>query len=191
VLPVQRFHWDSAEYVEAFATLVRCAGERVYERQILREICAAYPTEAHAIDWGAGGGDLTSLLMEHFQQVYAVEPHPGMRAVLATRCPRVQILFMQRLALRLFSPSGDSPCMSAPGGAGYGHNAAGSGGSYALLPDGCTGAWGARGDATRATRAPSQGAEDERAGAETGAAADGPLRSLPPALHSARGPGPA
>ena len=78
--------------VEAFATLVRCAGERVYEREILREIFAAYPATSHAVDWGAGGGDLTSLMMEHFQQVYAVEPHPGMRAVLATRCPRAQIL---------------------------------------------------------------------------------------------------
>ena len=50
VRPVQRFHWDSAEYAEAFATLVRCAGERVYERQILREIYAAYPAASHAID---------------------------------------------------------------------------------------------------------------------------------------------
>jgi hypothetical protein len=41
----------------------------VYERQILREICAASPAEAHVIDGGAGGGDLTSLLVEHFQQV--------------------------------------------------------------------------------------------------------------------------
>jgi trans-aconitate methyltransferase len=64
----------------------------VYERQILREICAAYPATSHAIDWGAGGGDLTNLLVEHFQQVYVVEPHPGMRAVLATRCPRAQIV---------------------------------------------------------------------------------------------------
>jgi hypothetical protein len=92
VRPVQRFHWDSAEYAEAFATLVRCAGERVYERQILREICVAYPAASHAIDRGAGGGDLTSLLVEHFHQVYAVEPHLGMRAVLVTRCPRVQLL---------------------------------------------------------------------------------------------------
>jgi len=92
VRPVQRFHLDSAEYAEAFATLVRCAGERVSERQILREIFAAYPAASHAIDWGAGGGDLTSLMVEHFQHVYAVEPHPGMRAVLATRCPLVQIL---------------------------------------------------------------------------------------------------
>ena len=55
--PVQRFHWDSAAYAEAFTTLVRCAGEHVYERQILREIFAAYPAASHAIDWGTGGGD--------------------------------------------------------------------------------------------------------------------------------------
>jgi hypothetical protein len=92
VLPVQRFHWDSAEYAEAFATLVRCSGERVYERQLLRELFAAYPAESHAVDWGAGGGDLTSLLVEHFHHVYAVEPHTGMRAVLTTRCPLAQVV---------------------------------------------------------------------------------------------------
>jgi 16S rRNA A1518/A1519 N6-dimethyltransferase RsmA/KsgA/DIM1 with predicted DNA glycosylase/AP lyase activity len=87
VRPVQRFHLDSAEYAEAFAALVRCASDRVYERQILRELFAAYPATSHVVDWGAGSGDLTSLLVEHFHHVYAVEPHPGMRAVLATRCP--------------------------------------------------------------------------------------------------------
>src|SRR5262245_25126683 len=90
--PVQRFPLDSAEYAEAFATLVRCAGERVYERQILRELCSAYPATSHAVDWGAGSGDLTGLLLEHFHHVYAVEPHPVMRAVLATHCPRAQIV---------------------------------------------------------------------------------------------------
>jgi hypothetical protein len=67
-------------------------GERVSVRQLLRELFAAYPAESHAVDWGAGGGDLTSVMLEHFHHVYAVEPHPGMRAVLATRCPSVQIL---------------------------------------------------------------------------------------------------
>jgi hypothetical protein len=90
--PVQRFHWESAEYAEAFATLLRCMGERVSVRQLLRELFAAYPAESHAVDWGAGGGDLTSVMLEHFHHVYAVEPHPGMRAVLATRCPSAQIL---------------------------------------------------------------------------------------------------
>src|SRR5215471_984473 len=89
--PVQRFHWESAEYAEAFATLLRC-GERVAVRQLLREIFSAYPVESHAVDWGAGGGDLTSVLLEHFHHVYAVEPHPGMRAVLATRYPSARIL---------------------------------------------------------------------------------------------------
>jgi hypothetical protein len=89
---VQRFHWGNAEYAEAFATLVRCAGERVYERQVLRELFAAYPVESRAIDWGAGGGDLTGLMVDHFHHVYAVEPHPDMRAVLATRYPLAQIL---------------------------------------------------------------------------------------------------
>ena len=56
--PVHRFRWDEAAYAEAFATLVRCAGERVAERQILREVFAAYPATAHAVDWGAGSGHI-------------------------------------------------------------------------------------------------------------------------------------
>jgi len=31
-------------------------------------------------------------MLEHFHQVYAVEPHPDMRAVLAARCPLAQLL---------------------------------------------------------------------------------------------------
>jgi hypothetical protein len=73
-LPLSEIHW-----------------RRVYERQILRGIFSHYPAESRASDCGAGEGDLTSLMLEHFQHVYAVEAHPGMRAVLATRCPRAQV----------------------------------------------------------------------------------------------------
>src|SRR3989454_9999144 len=101
---MHRFHWDDAAYAEAFATLVRCAGERVAERQILREVFAAYPATSHAVDWGAGSGDLTRLMLEHFQQVYAVEPHPGMRAVRVTRCLRAQIVDGTLMATVLPTP---------------------------------------------------------------------------------------
>ena len=89
--PVKRFHWDTPEYADAFATLLKCMGGRIYVHQILRGIFSRYPAESHAIDWGAGEGDLTGLLLEHFQLVFAVEPHPGMRTVLATRYPRAQV----------------------------------------------------------------------------------------------------
>jgi hypothetical protein len=89
--PVKRFYWDTSEYADAFTTLLKCMGGRIYSQQILREIFSRYPAESHAIDWGAGEGDLTYLLLERFQSVYAVEPHPGMRTVLAARCPRAQV----------------------------------------------------------------------------------------------------
>ena len=89
--PVKRFHWDSPEYADAFTTFLKYTGERIYVRQILREVFSHYPVESRAIDWGAGEGDLTRLMLEHFQCVYAVEPHPGMRAVLAMRCPCAQV----------------------------------------------------------------------------------------------------
>jgi hypothetical protein len=60
--------------------------------RILRGIFTDYPEGSHAIDWGAGTGDLTSLMLEHFGHVYAVEPHPRLRAVLAGRCPGARIL---------------------------------------------------------------------------------------------------
>jgi hypothetical protein len=89
--PVKRFHWDTPEYAAAFATLLQCTGGRIYLQQILREVISHYPAESRAIDWGAGEGDLTRLLLEYFQRVYAVEPHAGMRTVLATRYPRAQV----------------------------------------------------------------------------------------------------
>lgn len=91
MLPVKRFHWDTPEYAEAFTTFLKYTGERIYVRQILRGIFSHYPAESCAIDWGAGEGDLTRLMLEHFQHVYAVEPHPGMRAVLAMRYPCAQV----------------------------------------------------------------------------------------------------
>jgi hypothetical protein len=89
--PVKRFHWDTPEYAAAFATLLRCMEGRIYLQQILREIFSRYPAESHAIDWGAGEGDLTRLLLERFQRVYAVEPNAGMRTVLAARYPRAEV----------------------------------------------------------------------------------------------------
>jgi SAM-dependent methyltransferase len=89
--PVQRYHWNTADYAAAFAALLRAIGERVYIHRILRDLMAGYPRTGHAIDWGAGSGDLTALLLEHFEHVYAVEPNPEMRAVLAQRCPQARI----------------------------------------------------------------------------------------------------
>lgn len=89
---VHRFHWDSAEYSEAFATLLRCTRGREGVRRRLSELCARYPAESHAIDWGAGGGDLTRLLLEHFRYVHALEPNAAMRAELGARCPRAHVM---------------------------------------------------------------------------------------------------
>jgi DREV methyltransferase len=91
MLSVKRFHWDTPEYAAAFTTFLKYTGERIYVRQILRGIFSHYPAESHAIDWGAGEGDLTRLMLEHFHHVYAVEPHSGMRAMLATKYPRAQV----------------------------------------------------------------------------------------------------
>jgi AdoMet dependent proline di-methyltransferase len=89
---MQRFDWNTPEYAEAFATLLRCTGERAHLHTFLRRLVADYSPEAHAIDWGAGAGDLTGLLLEHFRTVYAVEPSPAMRAELASNHPAAEVI---------------------------------------------------------------------------------------------------
>src|SRR5262249_44877210 len=89
--PVQRYQWNTPEYAEAFAALLRATGERVDVYRVLRGLIARYPRDARAIDWGAGGGALTTLLLEHFRHVYAGDPTPELRSVLARRCPGAEI----------------------------------------------------------------------------------------------------
>src|SRR5262245_62960978 len=89
---VKRYRWDSAEYAEAFATLLRCYGSREHLYSALRELLAQFPAGATAIDWGAGTGDLTRVLLERARTVYAVEPSPAMRDALAACCPAAQVI---------------------------------------------------------------------------------------------------
>ena len=89
---MQRFDWNTPEYADAFATLLSCCAERGHFHGFIRDIIAAYPEESRAMDWGAGGGDLTRLLLERFSTVYAVEPHAGMRAALAAKYPEAEVV---------------------------------------------------------------------------------------------------
>lgn len=88
---MERFNWNTPEYAEAFAALLRCSGEKAHFHKVLRALVSNYPKDAHAIDWGAGRGDLTGLLLEHFETVYAVEPNAEMRAVLSSNYPSAQV----------------------------------------------------------------------------------------------------
>jgi hypothetical protein len=84
---MKRYRWDSAEYAEAFATLLRCYGSREHLYAVLRDLLAHVPAGGAAIDWGAGTGDLTRVLLERARTVYAVEPSPTLRSG-ATRAGR-------------------------------------------------------------------------------------------------------
>jgi len=86
-----RYHWDSPEYAEAFATLLRSYGSRASLYEEVRGLLADLPKDAVAIDWGAGTGDLTRVLLEKASLVYAIEPSPELRIALAVNCPAAQI----------------------------------------------------------------------------------------------------
>jgi SAM-dependent methyltransferase len=87
-----RYHWDSAEYAEAFATLLRSYGSRESLYEEVRSLLVNLPEDAVAIDWGAGSGDLTRVLLEKVKTVYAIEPSPTLRIALADNCPTAEIL---------------------------------------------------------------------------------------------------
>jgi hypothetical protein len=89
---MKRYQWNSAEYAEAFATLLRNYGSREHLYAVLRGLPVHSPSEGVAIDWGAGTGDLTRVLLEQARTVYAVEPSPTLRNTLAANYPAAHVI---------------------------------------------------------------------------------------------------
>ncbi|MGR9045785.1 MAG: class I SAM-dependent methyltransferase [Gammaproteobacteria bacterium] len=89
--PVQRFHWNTDAYAEAFEILLKCSGERLPVYAKLERLFSNYPANSKVVDWGAGSGDLTALLLQHFNHVYAVEPNAAMCQVISERCPTANV----------------------------------------------------------------------------------------------------
>ena len=92
MIPMQRYRWDSPEYAEAFATLLRSYDSREDLYSVVRHLLTHIPAEAAAIDWGAGTGDLTRILLERVRTVFAVEPSPALRLILAANFPAARII---------------------------------------------------------------------------------------------------
>jgi Methyltransferase domain len=89
---MKRYRWDSPEYAEAFAALMRSYGSREHLYSCVRELLLHVPANAVAVDWGAGSGDLTRILLDTIRTVYAVEPSPTQRQLLAANCPAAHII---------------------------------------------------------------------------------------------------
>ncbi len=89
---MKRYRWDSAEYAEAFAALLRSYGSRELLYSTVRDLLDGLPAEAAAIDWGSGTGDLTRVLLEKVRTVYAVEPNATHKITLAANCPEAKII---------------------------------------------------------------------------------------------------
>ncbi len=89
---MKRYRWNSPEYAEAFAALMRSYGSREHLYSFLRGLLVHIPADAIAVDWGAGAGDLTRLLLERVRTVYAIEPSPAQRELLAANCPTAHII---------------------------------------------------------------------------------------------------
>jgi SAM-dependent methyltransferase len=66
-----------------------------------------------ALDLGAGTGAMTRLLMDRISEVYAVDPDPRMRAVLAENCPGATVLEGTAETIPLPAASVDAVVMSS------------------------------------------------------------------------------
>ena len=90
--PIELFHWNTEAYAKAFETLLKCSRERSPVYAKLETLFSGYPEDSRAIDWGAGSGDLTALLLEHFKHVYAVEPNEVMCDLITARYPSAKVI---------------------------------------------------------------------------------------------------
>lgn len=86
------YRFDSPEYAADFQTLLRNLGGQEVLDAFWAEVLAPYGADAVAVDWGAGAGAQTTRLLQRFRTVYAVEPSPSLREVLARACPAARIL---------------------------------------------------------------------------------------------------
>lgn len=88
----RRFEWDSEEYSDAFACLLRCSTERSVLTPYLTQQIQQLPLQSAAADWGAGTGDLTQLLVQNCSPIFAIEPSPAMRQILKQKIPNLKLL---------------------------------------------------------------------------------------------------
>ena len=88
----RRFEWNSVEYSGAFESLLRCSSERSVLLPHLRQQLDQLSESSVAADWGAGTGDLTSLLAESCATTYAIEPSEPMQHILQENVPGVQLI---------------------------------------------------------------------------------------------------
>jgi len=65
-------------------------------------------TSSAVLEVGAGTGKLTSVLVDEFAQVVAVEPDPNMRSLLTALCPRAELLAGTAEALPVAEASVDA-----------------------------------------------------------------------------------
>jgi hypothetical protein len=88
----QRYDWSTADYADAFQTLLRCSAEVATREKFLEQLVENRPAGEVAIDWGAGSGDLSGLLLEQFDRVIAVEPSEEMRKLMNERYPQLEVV---------------------------------------------------------------------------------------------------
>jgi SAM-dependent methyltransferase len=89
---MRRYEWATSDYADAFNTLLRCYDTREPLLSMVRSLFNGFHGDLVAVDWGAGTGELTKVLLEQSQTVYAVEPGGEMRAALSANCPRANIV---------------------------------------------------------------------------------------------------
>ena len=83
---------QTSEYHQAFQVFLAHTDEKVKTQQWLTRLVTTLPSHRLLIDAGAGNGELTSLLIDSFDQTIAIEPNESLRAALNKNCPQIEVL---------------------------------------------------------------------------------------------------
>jgi trans-aconitate methyltransferase len=89
---VQAYDSQSEAYHRAFRVFLAHTDQKVNARRWLDELLKNMPARRLAIDAGAGTGEVTALLLEHFTRTAAIEPNPSLVTELKKRCPAATVL---------------------------------------------------------------------------------------------------
>ena len=101
IKPIELFHWNTDAYARAFETFLKCSQEKLPVYSKLETLFSGYSKKSRAVDWGAGSGNLTALLLEHFKYVSAIEPNAKMCDLISLRCPAAQVITSSMIDVNL------------------------------------------------------------------------------------------
>jgi hypothetical protein len=89
---LEPYAYDQPEYARAFGTFLTHTDQKVKTTGWLTDLVNGLASRRLFVDAGAGDGSMTAALAQSFDRTIALEPNSALRAELARRCPKAEIM---------------------------------------------------------------------------------------------------